>query len=81
MQELSITLTSELPNNQVMLVDNKQDVSAIFTGIFLNEQEWELFDYVKSTPKETYDTFRQYNRSCFTVTAFIARKPGYYIYK
>ena len=78
---MSVTITSRLPSNEVKIIANESDPSAISTRMFLNQQEWDLFDYVKSSEKIINDTFKKCTRSGFQVSSFIARKPGYYINK
>lgn len=80
-QELSITLTSKKSNQDVEIVENKENPCSINTEDFLDQQEWDLFSCVKTTSKTINDPWRKYDRSGFSVTAFIARKPGYYLYK
>ena len=81
MQELSVTLTSKLSCDEVKLVENTSEASAVLTNMFLNQQEWDLFDYVKCSEKLINDTFKKCTRAGFSVSSFIARKPGYYINK
>jgi hypothetical protein len=38
-------------------------------------------EYVETASKTKYDPWQKFDRSCFTVTSFISRKPGYYLYK
>lgn len=70
-----------MSENEIQFVENKQDPSGIWTEVFLNQQEWYLFDYVKCSTKTINDTFKNIKRPGFSVTSFIARKPGYYINK
>lgn len=81
MQELSITLTSKRNVNEVNIVENPKDPCTINTEDFLDQQEWDLFGHVKTSQKTIYDKWRKYERTGFTVSCFIARKPGYYLYK
>ena len=80
-QELSITLTSKRSANDVHIIENKKDLCSINTEDFLDQQEWDLFGHVTTSQKEIFDPWRKYERSAFSVTCFIARKPGYYLYK
>ncbi len=80
-QELSITLTSKRSNQELSIVDNVDNQCSINTDDFLDQQEWDLFNYVKPSLKVINDQWRKYDRPGFSVTAYIARKPGYYIYK
>lgn len=80
-QEISITLTSKRSVDELMFIENKKDSSSINTEDFLDQQEWDLFDFVECANKTIYDPWRKYDRSAFSVKSFISRKPGYYLYK
>jgi hypothetical protein len=80
-QELSITVSSHLPEKAVKFVENTNDASSISTAVFLNEQEWKLFSYVVPKEKRINDTFKGYYRSGLSVSAFVARKAGYFFNK
>ena len=80
-QEISITVTSKRSVDEVQIVENKKDASSINTEDFLDQQEWDLFDFVECANKTIYDPWRKYDRSAFSVKSFISRKPGYYLYK
>lgn len=80
MQEISITLTSKRSTEEIDLVENKKEPCSINTADFLDQQEWDLFDHVKTNTKIIHDPWRKYDRSGFSVTCFIVRKPGYYLY-
>lgn len=81
MQELSITLTSKRSVNEVIICENLKDSCSINTEDFLDQQEWDLFGHVDTSKKTIYDPWRKYDRTAFSVTCYIARKPGYYLYK
>lgn len=80
-QELSITLTSKRNSGEIEFVENQKDGCSINTEDFLDQQEWDLFSHVKTTQRTIYDPWRKYERTGFQVSCFIARKPGYYLYK
>lgn len=80
-QELTITICSHLSENDVKFVENVNDESSISTDMFLNEQEWNLFNYVVVREKSIRDTFKGYNRSGLSVSAYVARKSGYFFNK
>ena len=80
-QELSITLTSKRSIDEVNIVENKREMCSINTEDFLDQQEWDLFEHVKTSYKTINDPWRKYERCGFVVSSFIARKPGYYLYK
>jgi hypothetical protein len=81
MQELSVTLTSKLSFSEVDLVESKEEACSINTSEFLDQQEWDLFEHVKTSKKLIYDPLPQYDKAAFSATCFIVRKPGYYLYK
>ena len=81
MQELSITLTSKRSVSEVLICENEKDSCSINTEDFLDQQEWDLFGHVNTSKKKIYDPWRKYDRTAFSVTCYIARKPGYYLYK
>lgn len=80
-QEISITLTSRRSVAEVELVENRKDPSSINIEDFLDQQEWDLFDFVKPGHRIIVDPWRKYERSAFLVKSYISRKPGYYLYK
>ncbi len=81
MQELTVTLTSKLSISEVELVENEEEACRINTAEFLDQQEWDLFEHVKTSKKLIYDPLPQYDKAAFSATCFIVRKPGYYLYK
>lgn len=81
MQELSITLTSKKNINEVVIAENTKDACSINTEDFLDQQEWDLYGHVNTSKKTIYDPWRKYDRTGFSVTCYISRKPGYYLYK
>ena len=74
MQELSVTITSRLSSDEVKLVENESDASAVSTRMFLNQQEWDLFDYVKSSEKIINDTFKKCTRSGNSILKYVIKK-------
>ena len=78
LQELTLKISTKYPDTMVKLIENQSEPCSISTEIFLNQQEWDLFDYVKTSKLTVADAFKNYNRCVFSVTSFIARKPEYY---
>lgn len=77
-QELSITLTSQFPDTEVKFIANSNEPSTISSEVFLDQQEWTLFGFVETKEKTIYDHFKGFNRSGFSCSAMVARKPRYY---
>ena len=80
-QELSITVSSHLSEKEVKFVENTNDPSSISTEVFLNEQEWRIFGYVIVRERTLHDTFKGFNRSGISVSAYVTRKAGYFFNK
>ena len=80
-QEISITLTSKRSTDEVELIENRRDACSINIEDFLDQQEWDLFDFVNTGKKVIFDPWRKYERSAFLAKSYISRKPGYYLYK
>ncbi len=80
-QEISITLTSKRSVGEVEIVENEKEPHSINTQDFLDQQEWDLFDFVKPGAKVIMDPWRKYERSAVLAKSYISRKPGYYLYK
>jgi len=80
-QEISITLTSKRSIAEVEIVENDKEPNSINTQDFLDQQEWDLFDFVKPGSKVIMDPWRKYERSAVLAKSYISRKPGYYVYK
>ena len=81
LQELSITFTSKKSKEEVELVQNSNEACSINVNDFLDQQEWDLFDQTKISFKTVHDSLLKIDKSGFTPSCFIVRKPGYYLYK
>jgi hypothetical protein len=46
----------------------------------MNQQEWNLYSRIETSKKVIKDLYRNCERPCFTATAFVGRKPGYFLY-
>ena len=60
---MTLKVSTKYPDTFVKLVENKSDPCSISTEVFLNQQEWDLFDYVKTSNVIVADAFKNYNRS------------------
>lgn len=81
LQEISVKLSSKKSIDEVVLLENQLEASAVNTDDFQDQQQWDLFENVKATSGSVNDVFRKYERAQFQVSAFVVRKPGYYLYK
>ena len=82
LQELSIRISSTWSVNEVTLSENTKRLCTVEKEGLLVQQEWDQFDYVKTTQEEFVDTIKgNKTRPIFMATSFILRKPGYFLYK
>ncbi|CAF0736813.1 unnamed protein product [Brachionus calyciflorus] len=80
LQEISVRLSSKKSINEVLLIENRQEPSTVDINSFCDGQQYELFEHVTSKRDTKKDEFRKIVRSQFIVSAFVARKIGYYCY-
>ncbi|RNA16276.1 gamma aminobutyric acid receptor subunit [Brachionus plicatilis] len=80
LQELSIKLTSKKSVNEVILVENRTENSGVNKENFADQQQWELFDFVKISKNTFEDKWKKDVRSEFKVTCLVFRKYGFYLW-
>jgi hypothetical protein len=81
MQELSITMTSRLSTDQVVLLEDRAKPCQINPDRFCDGQVWYAFDFCNTTAEENTDELNDIQTSLIKMTCFVARKPQFYIYK
>jgi hypothetical protein len=79
-QELSITLSTSRSEKEITFEQNPDHPCTVNTQDFLNQQEWNIFTHVTTSTKTIKDLWNNCKRPCFSSTAFVSRKPGYFIY-
>ena len=65
---------------EINFVQNPEHQSTVNTNDFLNQQEWNIFTHVSTSKKTINDLWAKCKRPCYSTTAFVSRKPGYFIY-
>jgi len=81
LQEISIKLTSKRSLKEVIVIENQNNMSTVNKDGFLVQQEWDLFEYLRSQNDKVNDDWRKLVRSQFSVSCLIVRKSGFYLYK
>ncbi|CAL8094473.1 unnamed protein product [Calicophoron daubneyi] len=79
-QDLTITVTTERPDNEVDIIPDQNEMSAINKQTFVDQQEWKLHEHVEITKRIMKQEFCSSlkSHSCLSVTCRAARRPGYF---
>jgi hypothetical protein len=80
-QELSVTVSSARPIDQVLLVQDMSKDNLINTDRFYDDSSWDLFQFCKYSNRECRDSFTGVVRSESSFTGFVVRKYQSYLYK
>ncbi|XP_063437516.1 uncharacterized protein LOC134718757 isoform X3 [Mytilus trossulus] len=64
-QFLNVYITSEYPQSQLEIVEDKEEISLLNSACFVDEQEWQLCDFVTMRKKPTRKDFSQRKRVTF----------------
>ncbi|KAK6179604.1 hypothetical protein SNE40_011923 [Patella caerulea] len=81
-QELSLTISSELSELEVDLVEETEELSSVNKQSFVDEQEWRLYEHVEMFPKvstKEYTSSRD-RHPTMLVMCHAARRPGFFIW-
>ena len=81
LQELSVTLSSNKSTEEVLLLEDKTKENFVNTSRFYDQQQWDLYGFCIASTDNTYDQFKDINRSEIKFTSFVSRKFQFYIYK
>ncbi|CAF1375144.1 unnamed protein product [Adineta steineri] len=79
-QDLSITISTTRTVNEVFLTADTDQLSAINTHAFIDQQEWRLHEHVETSTKLLSSPFTpsQNQHPAFSATCRAARRPGYF---
>ncbi|CAF1297730.1 unnamed protein product [Rotaria magnacalcarata] len=79
-QDLTITISTTRTVNEVSLVADTNQLSAINTHTFIDQQEWRLHEHVETSTKLLSSPFSpsQNQHPAFSATCHAARRPGYF---
>lgn len=79
-QELSLTVSSLRSENEVIFEESRERQCALDKAQFIKQQEWNVYNKVKTSKKSINDVWNHYKRAGFSTSIFISRKPGYFLY-
>jgi hypothetical protein len=81
-QDLSITVASELGTDEVELVEDQESLSTLNKEIFQDEQNWKLFTHIEITQTipDPRKKDRVYSVPIISATCRVARKPYFYFW-
>lgn len=85
LQDLTVTLISELPDTEVILEQDPAQMSTINTESFVDEQEWKLYDEVEVFQDSIFKFFQVDSdsdkmHSRFSCRTHASRRYGFYVY-
>jgi hypothetical protein len=81
-QDLSIVVSSELDDDDVDIIEDNEEVSAVNVLCFVDDTEWTVRDFVYSEPrqfnKEIAET--QFKNPALLVKCVATRNAGFFLY-
>ncbi|CAH8444246.1 unnamed protein product [Dicrocoelium dendriticum] len=79
-QDLTITLTSERPDSEVVLVPDRTELCGINLQTLVDQQEWKLHEHIEVTRRSATQEYTNSSQChpCISVTCRAARRPGYF---
>ncbi|KAF5406375.1 hypothetical protein PHET_00094 [Paragonimus heterotremus] len=79
-QDLTITLTSERPDSEVILVPDRNELCGINLQTLIDQQEWKLHEHIEVTRRSATQEYTNSSQHhpCISVTCRAARRPGYF---
>ncbi|XP_052813164.1 cys-loop ligand-gated ion channel-like isoform X4 [Mya arenaria] len=81
-QDLTITVASELPISECELVEDREEHHVVNRQSFVDEQEWHLYVHTECNKKELVidQVDNSVKRSALSVKCRAARRPGYFVW-
>ncbi|KAL4217110.1 hypothetical protein ACF0H5_023565 [Mactra antiquata] len=81
-QDLTITVASELPISECELMEDKEEHHVVNRQSFVDEQEWHLYVHTECNKKELVidQVDNSVKRSALSVKCRAARRPGYFVW-
>ncbi|XP_052084876.1 gamma-aminobutyric acid receptor subunit beta-1-like isoform X1 [Mytilus californianus] len=81
-QEISVSVTSEHPSDEVVLLEDENEISSLTVTCFTGDHEWELRDFVEAEIKEISKDISDFVSATFPLLklkTLARRKFGYFI--
>ncbi|KAL5006072.1 hypothetical protein ScPMuIL_017230 [Solemya velum] len=81
-QDLTITVASELPSYEVELTEDHEEHHVVNRQSFVDEQEWHLYVHTECSKRELVidQADNSVRRSAISVKCRAARRPGYFVW-
>ncbi|XP_076087790.1 cys-loop ligand-gated ion channel-like isoform X2 [Mytilus galloprovincialis] len=81
-QDLTVTVVSELPSYEVELIEDETDHHVVNRQSFVDEQEWFLYMHTECSRKDIVidQADNSIRRSALSVKCRAARRPGYFVW-
>ncbi|XP_048778751.1 cys-loop ligand-gated ion channel-like isoform X2 [Ostrea edulis] len=81
-QDLTITVASELPSYEVELIEDLDDHHVVNKQSFVDEQEWHLYMHTECSRRDLVidQADNSVRRSALSVKCRAARRPGYFVW-
>lgn len=82
LQDLTITVASELPSYEVELIEDLDDHHVVNKQSFVDEQEWHLYMHTECSRRDLVidQADNSVRRSALSVKCRAARRPGYFVW-
>ncbi|KAJ8311110.1 hypothetical protein KUTeg_011338 [Tegillarca granosa] len=82
-QDLSINISSELTNEELILKEDDQDLSRLNVSCLVDEQEWHLSDLVEAEERMLKKEFSEAKNIAYpglVVKCVATRRPGFFVW-
>ena len=82
LQDLTITVASEMPSYEVELIEDLDDHHVVNKQSFVDEQEWHLYMHTECSRRDLVidQADNSVRRSALSVKCRAARRPGYFVW-
>ncbi|KAK3096258.1 hypothetical protein FSP39_025031 [Pinctada imbricata] len=80
-QDLTISVSTELSQEEILLTEDRQSMSSVNTKTFMDAQEWTIFNHVETyRDKTTVEYASSTVHPILHVSCRVARKIGYFVW-
>ncbi|KAK3762467.1 hypothetical protein RRG08_009855 [Elysia crispata] len=81
-QDLSVLITSDHPEEEIELEEDEEDMSNVVTHSFVDESEWHLKKFVQCEPRVTEDEYERnkYKKPGLFFRCCVIRRAGFFIW-
>ncbi|GFS08284.1 gamma aminobutyric acid receptor subunit [Elysia marginata] len=81
-QDLSVLITSDHPEDDIQLEEDEEDMSNVVTHSFVDESEWHLKKFVQCEPRVTEDEYEKdkYKKPGLFFRCCVIRRAGFFVW-